>query len=365
MPSRRHHAKTTTGCFACKARRVKVRISSCLQHISYLTVTRQCDEARPACKSCARRQTKCQYPYDEDGQATSPQQSSQQGRSPSVHEQTTFPISPVFDALDLRLMHRYCTNTSVHLLPSPEATQVWQMVVPQKAETHLILHHAILALAAADLAASHASEDATLTATFRARGLYHQQVALPMFQTMLQHQSQDPSSSNVIFLFSIVLIILAFGNLQSTSEPPTVEDVLQVFALFRGPRTLWNIRDTSEESMTEVIFSGEKLTMSTSPPSSDHLFVALDQEDLDEVCTEAANLLKQSWATVQSLPNDVRAMAYFPAMADEAFFIKVANHERNALLVLRHYAIILKAHEPRWWVGRWSRILVAAIDAVY
>ncbi|KAM3425007.1 hypothetical protein BST61_g6977 [Cercospora zeina] len=223
MPSRRHHAKTTTGCYACKARRVK------------------CDEGRPACKSCTRRHTACQYPFDHG--PISPGHHSR--HAPGQNVAIAGATSHVFDSLDLVLMHRYCTNTSSRLLPSPEATHVWQMVVPLKAETHPILERAILALAAIDLAASHAKDpdECVLSSRYRARGLHHQQVALPMFQDMLTRQA--PAQNNVVFMFSIMLIMLAFGALQSPCEPPTVEDILEVFALFRGPRALWNIRDTA------------------------------------------------------------------------------------------------------------------------
>ncbi|KAI5367329.1 Putative zn(2)-C6 fungal-type DNA-binding domain-containing protein [Septoria linicola] len=346
MPSRRHHAKTTTGCFSCKARRVK------------------CDESQPKCKSCVRRSADCQYPFD----SSAALRSSYPENVGTRHDAFSSGSSPqLFDALDLTLMHRYCTNTSVHLLPSPEAQHVWQMVVPAKAATHPILHSAILALAAMDLAASHAvnPDDAALTAKYRARGLHHQQVALPMFQEMLTRR--DPAQNNIIFLFSIMLILLAFASLQSTGDPPTIEDILQVFALFRGPRALWDIRDTADSELTEVIFSGEKLeiTSMTPPnPEDDGPFRALDAADLDEVCSEAAELLKTTWATVQSLPNDLRAMSYFPAMAKDAFFAKVAEHDASALLVLRHYSFVLEAHaKARWWVGRWPSILEAAIDA--
>ncbi|KAF2216014.1 hypothetical protein CERZMDRAFT_104983 [Cercospora zeae-maydis SCOH1-5] len=265
-------------------------------------------------------------------------------------------------------MHRYCTSTSSRLLPSPEATHVWQMVVPLKAETHPILGRAILALAAIDLAASHAQDsgDSGLSSKYRARGLHHQQVALPMFQDMLTRQ--DPVQNNVIFMFSIMLIMLAFGALQSTCEPPTVEDILEVFALFRGPRALWNIRDTAETELGEAIMSGEKLEVASSDqltPGAKELFAELDSAEMDAVCTEAAQLLRITWATVKGSPNDLRAMAYFPAMADDAFFTKVAEHDANALLVLRHFAIVLKAHEERWWVGRWHEILVAAVDTAW
>lgn len=242
------------------------------------------------------------------------------------------------------------------------------MVVPLKAETHPILQRAILALAAIDLAASHAKApgDAALSARYRARGLHHQQVALPMFQEMLTRQ--DPAQNNVIFMFSVMLIMLAFGALQSTCEPPTVEDILEVFALFRGPRALWNIRDTAETELGEAIMSGDKLEVASSDlitPGAEEIFAELDQTEMDEVCTEAAQLLRITWATVKLVPNDLRAMAYFPAMADDAFFTKVAEHDANALLVLRHFAVVLKAHEERWWVGRWHEILVAAVDAAW
>jgi len=183
----------------------------------------------------------CEY-----GQVARSPASSSSGGNPFGSEQTSTLILPThtlmhaigvddksgFDSLDLLLMHRFATVTALELFSAREAQNCWQYVVPKWAEDHDFLMHGLLALAGMDLARV-APEKRVL---YRTRALHHQQAGLLIFQGVL---SREPSAHvEAIFVFSVILIILAFASPQTEDETPTVDGILDLFALFRGPRTL-------------------------------------------------------------------------------------------------------------------------------
>lgn len=61
---RRSHKKSRAGCLTCKKRRVKVRRA---RHVIMAGGTKviQCDEQRPECSNCEKRDLRCCYPSEE------------------------------------------------------------------------------------------------------------------------------------------------------------------------------------------------------------------------------------------------------------------------------------------------------------
>lgn len=194
-----------------------------------------------------------------------------------------------FDGLDLTLMHRYSTVTSLCLLPSSGAQRVWQTEVPLTAKDFPLLQHGMLALAAMDLASAAADEsEHGQMALYRARGLHHQQIALPIFRALLlrdEHQEQT-----VIFIFSIILVMLAFASAQSAPTQPTLDEILAMFALFRGPRAMWELHhDGANKELIHTLFP-KALTDRPEFPKDEHTDSAnpmsgIEHPDIDEVCT--------------------------------------------------------------------------------
>ncbi|KXS95717.1 hypothetical protein AC578_10770 [Pseudocercospora eumusae] len=355
MPSRRHHSKTTTGCTSCKMRHVK------------------CDETRPICKSCIRRRTECVYTTDK----VISHKLSPASESPSngVKPPTATADADSFDWLDLELMHRWTIDTSQSLFPAPSAQKFWQKDVPVLAQTHHILRHAILAVAASDLACNALSASSggsspdpnatAVAAKYRTRGLHHQQAILPLFQDLLQNQNTT-EEKNIAFLVSIFLVILAFSSVQATDLRPTLSDLMDVFALFRGPKALWDVnRDRGNELLMETLFPGSRGTFRevfARTDISDPPWPELGSLPLDEVCTDVVLKLKQSFWASQHQPGDVRALGYFPALVPEEFCTQARERRPHAILILEHYAEVLKMYRERWWVGPWHSVLLAALE---
>lgn len=144
-------------------------------------------------------------------------------------------------------------------------------------------------------------------ATYRERALHHQQAALPGFRELIQ--SPDLSDRNSAFIFSIMLIILAFGTAHSATTKPTLEDILDFFALFRGPATLWQLHGDVANAALVDIMSPKTAPYQPFPPSEDESLQELKDLDLDDVCAEAVSALYSAWGKFDANRQDVRSVA--------------------------------------------------------
>lgn len=213
----------------------------------------------------------------------------------------------------------------------------------------------MLALAAMDLAYQCTRLQVPMlsqAATYRERALNHQQAALPAFRELIQ--SPDLSDRNSAFIFSIMLIILAFGTAHSAKTKPTLEDILDFFTLFRGPKTLWQLHgDVANAELVDRMSPKTAYPQPFTSIEDDHL---KDLKDivLDDVCSEAVSVLYGAWGKFDANRQDTRSIAFvslalagrsttrtsahvhlqFPAMASEAFYDEVRQRKPNALRIL-------------------------------
>ncbi|KAF9003782.1 hypothetical protein BDZ89DRAFT_1169433 [Hymenopellis radicata] len=127
----RTYTKSRTGCKTCRRRKVK------------------CDETRPICINCTRREIECLW-----GETPIDQHSFSY---PRIHAgPSSFP--PIFasTSLDLKgieLMHQYTTSTCFTICEDPVASDVWRLTIPRLAvmiENKLLLD-SLLAVAALHL----------------------------------------------------------------------------------------------------------------------------------------------------------------------------------------------------------------------
>ncbi|KAL8281812.1 hypothetical protein RB597_009498 [Gaeumannomyces tritici] len=137
---RRGHTKSRRGCFNCKRRRIKV---TCFPPISVpIDASRrtdpspspwQCQENRPACGHCVKTGLKCEYPA---------------AALVVVHQPRH--QAPVFTLQDMRFFQHFLLRCYPHQPLNNDA--VWTHEVPCLSQEHDYLMHAVLGLAASDLA---------------------------------------------------------------------------------------------------------------------------------------------------------------------------------------------------------------------
>lgn len=128
MPNdtRRPHAKSRQGCAACRRRRIK------------------CDEGKPKCRQCVRRNEPCIYPEPANSGA-SPVTPSNGLSTPAEARASVRPWSTpspqlrlddgpdkTFTLQDLQLLHHWTAHTSKSLAAgNPDVLRFWQEVFPE------------------------------------------------------------------------------------------------------------------------------------------------------------------------------------------------------------------------------------------
>ncbi|EAL89294.1 Zn(II)2Cys6 transcription factor domain-containing protein [Aspergillus fumigatus Af293] len=121
MPSRRSHSKSHHGCTQCKGRQIK------------------CDEVRPICGSCRRKQLPCNF------QSFAPQTSPQPSIADAILGHRDSFVLPL---LDLELLHHWHTVTGNYLADAKPLQDVIPTVMPQEGLANPFLMHSILAVSA-------------------------------------------------------------------------------------------------------------------------------------------------------------------------------------------------------------------------
>ncbi|KIW37627.1 uncharacterized protein PV06_10268 [Exophiala oligosperma] len=123
--TRRSHKKSRAGCFSCKARKIK------------------CGEQKPECGSCLLKGIPCVYPTETPARRSNlPLIKRNPPATPSFAGVT-------FSMVDMRFFHHFLTIAYPHLPVGND--HVWVHEIPQFAEQHEYLMHAILSLGASHL----------------------------------------------------------------------------------------------------------------------------------------------------------------------------------------------------------------------
>ncbi|KAK2796768.1 hypothetical protein FQN50_009449 [Emmonsiellopsis sp. PD_5] len=176
--SRKPHTKSRTGCFSCKARRIK------------------CPETRPICGNCKSKNLNCVYPSPGQQQVTrqlrpnnitngnaSSNGNDGQGQddfAPAVPAVSLQAVPTTFTLDDMRFFHHYMIAAHPYLPFGCDA--VWVAEVPLLAHQHDFLMHAILSLAASHLSLFTQSPPNNAAITHRGHALrgLHQSMAKPL-----------------------------------------------------------------------------------------------------------------------------------------------------------------------------------------
>ncbi|KAI4744479.1 hypothetical protein E4T50_05163 [Aureobasidium sp. EXF-12298] len=344
MSSRRFHRKSRSGCVHCKKRHIKPSV--------------KCDEGRPNCANCQRAGVVCTY--DQLKVPTSPAHTESASPAGSTASTLVYEQCPTFDMLDLSLMHHYSISTSLGLFPGHGAREIWQEMVPHQAQSNPLLMHGILALASMDLARTRPSE----RQIYATRALAHQNAGTRLFRSMLE-QVRQSDSHNVVMVFSMILAILAFALPHARDDPPDFDEILDLFSLIRGCKTVWllspqSLAGTSLGLWIKSVFAGHPVMVLPEVDRSFQNLRARLTDPSDVVAIDQLNDFIHGELATSS--GGVANIGRWPTMVSDAFWLRVQNHKVDALLVLSHYSVVLGASGHRWWSADWDSILLQAID---
>jgi hypothetical protein len=270
----------------------------------------------------------------------------------------------MFDSLDLKLMHHFCTSTAATLSSSPKAQEVWRDVVPNFAYTHHLLMHGLLTLSANHYVNMHkSSSDAVTLHDYRTRALHHHQLGLRLFRQQVQTPGQD-QAHEISLTFAAVLGMLTFADANTEQQALTFEDALQLLAVIRGKQALWRAGSGLPESsmLAPAFFDPPPLEHQADLSSTALALSQLHDSAQDEACKKAITILK---GVAESQSNsEFRMLGTWPAAVSEEYLHLLKSRDETALQTFEHYCTILDSMRGLWWIGDFGQKLRAAIREV-
>ena len=284
---------------------------------------------------------------------------------------------------DKSLLQHYIESTSLTLAINEETKIVWQAVVPQLAQTHEFLMHAILACAAL-----HQNRLRKSKYNHRELMLYaitHHDLAFPLFRAAIENASKQ--NAEAIFVFSHLLVIYSFAMEHEDERLLLVRNNEQdniprwLYFLRNGCIMLcdlWDwLRETPvsalvqiwefpmEPGSQEIQAARTEYLLSLIPSDAPPLGEDSWSEDVTTFYRDAAASLAQAFACMDTLSQtftmwDVLRM--WPLAMEEGFIKLLSDGHPAALILLAHYCVLLRKIESTWYFQGRAASLLANIE---
>ncbi|RDW74637.1 Zn(II)2Cys6 transcription factor domain-containing protein [Aspergillus mulundensis] len=338
MPLRRSHSKSHHGCAQCKLRRIK------------------CDEARPVCSSCHRKQLPCAY------ESLPPPPSLVAEAPPTERCAYTLPLQ------ELELLHGWHTTTAASLASAEPLQGILRTVIPQEGLSHPFLLHGILAISALHRAqAVPASDDRRQK--YIDTAMAHHRSSLVMCGQVLDNITR--ANCHALFGFSCLVPVFVVGAHRKTRSPTPVQDITDVvesFKLIRGSASVvdrarpW-IEEGPLHPLLRVGRYHQELTGAAKQQAAALAFriqsiMGTMPEILLESCvrTSLGSLLHMLQIWLET--GDERAVMAWPVQTDSLYFDLLLQQDRAAVIVLGLFGHVLSIIPRYWWFEGWAMYLV-------
>ncbi|KAJ5104037.1 hypothetical protein N7532_004566 [Penicillium argentinense] len=357
MP-RRFHKKSRNGCDQCKERRVKD----------------QCDETRPLCTTCTSRGLSCTY--------TKPASRKRPAEGPSPTSTSAEPKSPAspmpnlqtrtYDVRHLQLMHKFSTETYKSLCGDESDMEDWQILIPKLAYNHEFLLNGIFALSALHTVATTSDTEEALS--FLDTALHCNELAFAPFREALSHLT--PQNCDAVFAHSaiIALIGIALPRLNARYRGECfsmIETMMTVFELLQGASKISRISRPWRQAT--IFFKYDFWRMENTPLDADMAGAIEKLRELNRcivntdsaqfhINQEAIDSLQDSLAKFTHAPHPAPILAWLTYVKRE-FVDGLRVRQPFQLLILMHWAVLLKEMEAHfWWAQGCGQALVAELS---
>ncbi|KAH8818725.1 hypothetical protein DL96DRAFT_1621805 [Flagelloscypha sp. PMI_526] len=336
----RGHSKM--GCLTCKIRRVK------------------CDEIRPICSACSRRQEVCVWKEDPNALSILPHPARAALRLSKDHRLTLPPLEHP-DIKELELLHTWTTHTIFTFIPGMKATRHgFQVLLPQLAFKNEFLLHATFAITSLHMTHLRPSSEYLPLAK-----IYCQRAVLGLFNS-----SNESDSSDAAIMSTILLATFWFAYPSCGTNFPDVFNWISASRLFMRRIGLYHqgFLDgtvTTHSFLPPGIFS-DNIT-STLAPFSDMFYqvfrpedCSLEKDELAEPSVLAAykhalhRVAHCTWLSFMHSKFPTMAMYPFLSTVPDEFIEFFMERRPRALILVAHYCAILGQFEGVWWYS-WER----------
>ncbi|KAJ0420964.1 hypothetical protein BJY00DRAFT_119215 [Aspergillus carlsbadensis] len=388
--SRRTHRKSRLGCGNCKKRRVK------------------CDEKKPTCSNCLQHSIECDFTARSASESLTPparryqfrQSKYQQVASPSPQvqepEKTTSAavqcdIPPIPDKggislSDLHLFHHFTTTTYRTFGGESDATQrLWQSHIPAWGISFPSILHLILAFSALHLASLHPDR----RDEYVAQADQHFTFGVRSVTSVLALDTLDSENCQLIYMSAVLICFTYFARgpregeflvfsaggksewlvllhgvrailAQKQSEIFTGD--LEPVAKEQKPQGKDDInipRLDSEFSQHTALLHEVRLLVSTDVTTADRDFYLAALDDLTNCFGDAQESVKAGECTTEIMPFAMGWTFRLPAVMID----RLEAREPVALVILAHWAILLRYMRGVWFMEGWDAHIVSGIRA--
>ncbi|EXJ85314.1 hypothetical protein A1O3_05989 [Capronia epimyces CBS 606.96] len=284
------------------------------------------------------------------------------------------------DQTDRALLDHYKTSTCLTIATDEETRAVWSTAVVRLAYCHRFLMDAILALAALHLAHCHRSEPAK-SREYLAVASKHQDEAMPPFRKAVSEADASKSHAVVTFVHLLILYSIAMEHQdeQLLLVPEGQSDVVVswLHLLRTGSGMLcatWHLieigpcqqlslvwREETSLSPAATLLASElrdKFLAAIPRPGSQDEWARSERDEY----ANAASYLALAFA-YHSQPSTGPCTTWdilriWPHRLSDPFMAMMAANHPGALILLAHYAILLKDIEQHWYFkGRATRLI--------
>ncbi|KAI8623729.1 hypothetical protein F5Y19DRAFT_457260 [Xylariaceae sp. FL1651] len=335
--SRRSRPKSHSGCKTCKSRKIK------------------CDERKPACGNCTKRNVECDFVAS--GPRCPPSRTS---------------AFPDLNLEDLELLHNYTTRTCTTLSNSSVLRDFYRMTAVQLGLQCDYIMRALLAVSSLQLAyyRPHAREH------YQSLAMQHHQIASRAAIDLIEGASA--STADNLFLFSVLTIFYTLGNRRRDNSilPVGESGFPNWMVLLRGTRALTAIMPTQADGPLTPLFKyGQdrwQMRETCRQPASP-VYQHLDRmralithretnEDHCRIYTKAIEGLHKSFLLCDSESGhsyDVTDVFLWAFEVVDDIVPLLSAPTQEAVAIFAFFCVLLKRLKSQWWLHGWVDHLIA------
>ncbi|ESK84143.1 c6 transcription [Moniliophthora roreri MCA 2997] len=329
----RFHTKSRSGCLTCRKRRIK------------------CDETKPVCRKCYRRDLECvQRPKNEHNQER------QQQQEIVVYKPLTAPTPIPMGITSRQIMHHFATATSTSFNSAPGCTNIMCTLPPQLSWNNQHLFHALLSCAALHLGRLYSEEPKWVYLASA-----HRKAAIDAL----------PGATNSDAKFIMIGVFVLYTISSSLFSSPKNIFSLMTSLHNAGSRFVGH-RGIFEDQRMKVVDPFSANMQPNSVEALQHLQqiydfptsgVESESEELADLDTRAAyrKALCVAYPLCQ-MGYEAKGTVLWPALFGTKFRDLLNERRQRALVVLYYYLGMLKCMDEKFW---WAKEAGRCQDYVY
>ncbi|KAJ5312689.1 hypothetical protein N7508_003519 [Penicillium antarcticum] len=319
---RKYHSKSRTGCQICRSRKIK------------------CDEQRPSCLNCVKRELQCSF----------------------LQTQNSTWIVLQSETLNLELLHHFTVSTFATLSPDTQIRELWRVTIPQMGFTTDHILDGVLALAALHIARYNTGRRHALLAYAIERHSASLSKALPLIFLV------KPQNCTPLFVFGVLTLYYSLAR-------PIQEDDALIFGSGVIPEWLYLMRgiDTVVMAEASVFSSPVSLIFRSTWGSLDYWKTHTPEqypvltELKDTICAETPDDRERQLTLQETVVALTRSYTFFYGgnfkdqdklrgfyewlfKISDAYLRLLKTGDDGSLGVLAFYAVLVKDLEKYWWI---------------